>query len=317
MNNRTTPQSLKRSVRVLAARLVLGLSITAGTAVAVSPHAQADAPSFSDPIANIASEALKSIGGRDTPVVLAGPPAKGPANTVSAGVVVPTTVEVVPTASLTQSITASISVAAPAPSAAVAAQAAPAPGPAGSSWSSVVLDTESVGAYFTGTPVEDAATPEVTAVIAALPSDPGARYTATLQQLADLVASRTKVRADALMKVWQSTDERRMKAILIAMSQVGTRYRWTGNQPGGFDCSGLTSYAWAQAGVKIPRTSSEQVSKLTARSFDQLQPGDLIYRPGHIGMYLGVGDAMVHAPQTGKTVEVKKIGKSTRYVSPL
>jgi hypothetical protein len=140
---------------------------------------------------------------------------------------------------------------------------------------------------------------------------------ALLHRLALLVSERTKVDALRLETVWLHTDDRRMSAVLVAISQVGTPYRYSGNQPGGFDCSGLTSYSWSQVGVKIPRTSSDQINAMLPRNFDQLLPGDLIWRPGHVGMYLGAGDAMVHSPQTGKSVEVRKIGNSSRYGSPL
>ena len=138
-----------------------------------------------------------------------------------------------------------------------------------------------------------------------------------LHLLASLVADRTKVDVVALESSWLRVDERRLRVVLSAMAQVGTPYRYTGNQPGGFDCSGLTSFSWSQVGVKIPRTSTDQINALAPRSFEQLLPGDLIWRPGHIGIYLGVGDAMVHSPQTGKTVEVRKMGKASRFGSPL
>jgi cell wall-associated NlpC family hydrolase len=138
-----------------------------------------------------------------------------------------------------------------------------------------------------------------------------------IHMLAYEVAARAKVDAAALELVWRRTDERRMRAVLSALAQVGTPYRSAGNQPGGFDCSGLTSYAWSQAGVKIPRSSGDQISAVAPRTIDQLLPGDLVWHPGHIGMYLGVSDAMVHSPQTGKTVEVRKINRGVRYGSPL
>jgi cell wall-associated NlpC family hydrolase len=186
-------------------------------------------------------------------------------------------------------------------------------GSAGETWTGTVIETSDLNAFVFGTLVETVTAPTTAKAIAALPVEPTARYSGALRQLADLVSARTKVDANKLYNVWLATDSRRMTAILTAMAQVGTQYRFTGNKPGGFDCSGLTSYAWAQAGVKLPRVSGEQISWAAPKSFEQLLPGDLIWRPGHIGLYLGVGDAMVHSPQTGKTVEVRKIGKSQRY----
>jgi peptidoglycan DL-endopeptidase CwlO len=308
------------SGRHVTSRVLLGLAITLAPMsfiVGASPSAEAAVASYSDGIADTAREALRVFKGQlEAPasVVTASAAKASPvANSIVAGNGVTTSIVVVTTVP-------------PLQTGAVAAVAAPAPfvpgvqaaaGPAGASWSSVVIATEDISAYVTGTIVVDDQDPRIAAVLAALPVEPASRYEATLVQLAAMVAERTKVSADALVKVWRSTDDRRMKAILTAMAQVGTRYRYTGNQPGGFDCSGLTSYAWAQAGVKIPRTSTEQISKLSPRSIEQMLPGDLIWRPGHIGLYLGVGDAMVHSPQTGKTVEVKKIGRSSRWASPL
>ncbi len=196
------------------------------------------------------------------------------------------------------------------------------PGPAASqsgqgAWSSVVIDTAQLSDYLFGTVISAPISPTVAVALAALPAEPSARYAATLHALAGMVGTRAKVDAAALETVWLRTDERRMRAVLTATAQVGTMYRAAGNQPGGFDCSGLTSYAWAQAGVKIPRTSTDQIAAAAIRAPDQLLPGDIIWHPGHIGLYLGVGDAMVHSSQTGKPVEVKGWGRAQRWGSPV
>lgn len=141
------------------------------------------------------------------------------------------------------------------------------------------------------------------------------RYAKARANLALMIASRMKVSAPDLDLAWGRTDERRMVAVFAALSQVGTLYQWTGNRPGGFDCSGLTSYAWSVAGVKIPRTSTMQSDAMVPKDLAQAQPGDLLWRPGHIGMYLGAGDAMVHSPQTGKPVQVRSYGKVNRVGS--
>lgn len=93
-----------------------------------------------------------------------------------------------------------------------------------------------------------------------------------------------------------------------ALSQVGTPYVWGGTQPGGFDCSGLTSWAYAQAGKSIPRTSGAQWSAGQAVSVDDMQPGDIVvsYGGGHVGIYIGNGQ-MVHAPTTGDVVKVSPL----------
>lgn len=85
------------------------------------------------------------------------------------------------------------------------------------------------------------------------------------------------------------------KAVAYARSKVGASYRWGGNGPSSFDCSGLTSQAWKAAGVSIPRTADAQYKGLPRVSMNALQPGDLVafgYRSSyadHIGIYAGNG----------------------------
>ena len=77
-------------------------------------------------------------------------------------------------------------------------------------------------------------------------------------------------------------------AVAAAKSMLGAPYVWGGNTPGGFDCSGLTSWAYRQAGVEIPRTAENQAIGQQV-SHDDLQPGDLIVWSGHVAMYAGDG----------------------------
>ena len=77
-------------------------------------------------------------------------------------------------------------------------------------------------------------------------------------------------------------------AVAAAKSQLGTPYVWGGSRPGGFDCSGLTSWAYRQAGVELPRTAASQaVGRQVA--FEELLPGDLVLWEGHAAMYAGDG----------------------------
>ncbi|MBE7338937.1 C40 family peptidase [Corynebacterium aurimucosum] len=82
-------------------------------------------------------------------------------------------------------------------------------------------------------------------------------------------------------------------AAQAALSQVGTPYAWGGTGNGSFDCSGLTQWAWRQAGVELPRTAESQTVGRQV-SADELQPGDLIVWDGHVAMYSG-GGQMVEA----------------------
>ncbi|GII76063.1 hypothetical protein Sru01_10450 [Sphaerisporangium rufum] len=100
------------------------------------------------------------------------------------------------------------------------------------------------------------------------------------------------------------------KAVSVAKKQVGDPYRWGGNGPNAFDCSGLVRYAWRKAGVKLPRVTGSQYRSVKKKvSWKNLKPGDLMffYGLGHVGMYVGHGK-MVHSPSSGKTVRVEKLG---------
>jgi cell wall-associated NlpC family hydrolase len=99
-------------------------------------------------------------------------------------------------------------------------------------------------------------------------------------------------------------------AIAAAMSQLGVGYRFATAIPGvAFDCSGLTAWAWGQAGVSLPHQSRSQFAVVPHVSRDQVQPGDLIfyYNPiGHVAIYIGNGQ-IVHATRPGDVVKVAAV----------
>jgi peptidoglycan DL-endopeptidase CwlO len=99
-------------------------------------------------------------------------------------------------------------------------------------------------------------------------------------------------------------------AVNAAYAQLGVPYRFAAESPGvAFDCSGLTKYAWGQAGVYLPHQSRAQYAATPRISRDEIQPGDLIfyYSPiGHVGMYVG-GGSLIHAPQTGDVVKISNV----------
>ena len=99
-------------------------------------------------------------------------------------------------------------------------------------------------------------------------------------------------------------------AIQAALGQLGVPYRYAQASPGvAFDCSGLTYYAWAQAGITLPRNSRMQAAAIPRVPIAAAQPGDLIfyYSPiSHVGIYLGNGQ-LVHAPNTGSYVKVTNV----------
>ncbi len=95
----------------------------------------------------------------------------------------------------------------------------------------------------------------------------------------------------------------------IATRYVGVPYVSGGTTPAGFDCSGFTSYVFAQVGISLPRTSGAQKGAGTVVSQSEARAGDLIWSPGHISIYLGDG-MQVDAPRPGKTIQVRSIWQS-------
>ena len=97
----------------------------------------------------------------------------------------------------------------------------------------------------------------------------------------------------------------------IAMQYLGTPYVWGGASPGGFDCSGLVVYAYAQVGVSLPHSSYAQYNMGVPVSYSELQPGDLVffYGLGHVGIYVG-GGSFIHAPHTGDVVKISSMSGS-------
>lgn len=101
-------------------------------------------------------------------------------------------------------------------------------------------------------------------------------------------------------------------AVQFALAQVGKPYAWGGSGPDSYDCSGLTSAAWAAAGVSLPHNSGMQYSATTRVPRDALQPGDLMFFGSpihHVAVYMGNGQ-MVEAPRSGLTVRVVSTDRS-------
>lgn len=95
-----------------------------------------------------------------------------------------------------------------------------------------------------------------------------------------------------------------------AHSQLGVPYVWGGSTPNvGLDCSGLTQWCYAQAGISIPRYSEDQATGGTKIPLSEARPGDILWRPGRVAIYIG-GDQYIHEPQTG---DVCKISNGISY----
>ncbi|MDX6273747.1 MAG: peptidoglycan DL-endopeptidase CwlO, partial [Frankiales bacterium] len=105
------------------------------------------------------------------------------------------------------------------------------------------------------------------------------------------------------------------RALAAATTQIGKPYQWGATGPASFDCSGLTGWAYAQAGVSLPRTSRQQWLVGTHVALGELAPGDLLFwatdvaNPStihHVAIYAGAGQ-MVAAPHTGALVQQQPV----------
>ena len=144
-------------------------------------------------------------------------------------------------------------------------------------------------------------------------------YAGDLGVLANLVSPRTASSPDAFVAGWAAAGDTRMTVLLSALAEVGVPYRRnTSDSGGGFDCSGLTMYAWSQVGVALPHNDWAQMGQTAGRSWDTALAGDLVQYPGHVMMYVGAGHAIVDAPHTGAWVRVAEYGgRRANLGSPL
>lgn len=99
------------------------------------------------------------------------------------------------------------------------------------------------------------------------------------------------------------------KVLEIAARYVGVPYRSGGTSPNGFDCSGFTQYVFGKLGISLPRTTSGQKNAGTVVARKDAKPGDLIWSPGHVGIYAG-DNMQIDSPRPGKTIQFRSIWQS-------
>lgn len=134
-----------------------------------------------------------------------------------------------------------------------------------------------------------------------------AAYLDLRARAASLTAAGMGMPGEALRVAWGAVRIEKQHAVLSAISQLGVPYRSMRSQEGvAFDCSGLMLYAWQEAGVELPRSSRDQFRAAEEITALTVEPGDFVYYPGHISMYVGFG-LMVHSPNSGSEVEVRAI----------
>lgn len=107
--------------------------------------------------------------------------------------------------------------------------------------------------------------------------------------------------------------KQKQHVISTAKNMLGIQYRYGGSSPkSGFDCSGLVYYSHKNAGITLPRTTSEQLRHSKRIYKSALRPGDLVFfaidhvTVSHVGIYLG-NNQFIHAPSTGKRVSITSI----------
>ena len=101
-------------------------------------------------------------------------------------------------------------------------------------------------------------------------------------------------------------------AVAIGSNYLGTPYVWGGGGPGGFDCSGFVSYVYAQMGISLPHQSGDILNSGTVISASEARPGDILWWPGHVGIYAGDGQVLHSTPGPG--VSITNIWGSPTYL---
>jgi cell wall-associated NlpC family hydrolase len=136
------------------------------------------------------------------------------------------------------------------------------------------------------------------------------QYLAARKIVSDAVAAKLNIDAIALDKAWSRAPRAHQIAVLAAITQLDVPYLEGKEYPYVFmDCSGLMWYAWRTAGVDLPRQSVSQMDRHMRVDRKDAIVGNIVGEGTHIHMYLGVGNAMIHAPFNRKTVRLKMMSE--------
>jgi cell wall-associated NlpC family hydrolase len=137
------------------------------------------------------------------------------------------------------------------------------------------------------------------------------------RRAAAAAAAAAKARSRPSTDYGNPTNAPRSEVVNIALSKLGSPYRWAASGPDVFDCSGFTMWCYARVGVSLPHSSRAQIDVGQRVSRENLKPGDLVFfgRSGihHVGIYIG-GDNFVHSPNTGDVVKVSSLSARSDYV---
>jgi mRNA-degrading endonuclease toxin of MazEF toxin-antitoxin module len=143
-------------------------------------------------------------------------------------------------------------------------------------------------------------------------------YYSELTDVANQVAQIVQVDPAGLLEVWTTTSDERMRAVLTALSQLGDPYVWGSEGDESFDCSGLTRFAWAASEVALPHWSLGQANSGQPVDPADIKPGDLVHRPGHIMMSLGLEDTIVQSTKGQiNGVQLGRWGAADAWTDPL
>lgn len=147
-------------------------------------------------------------------------------------------------------------------------------------------------------------------------------FSALVADIARQAAIFLGVDVRAMQQAWLAADLAHQRALINGLTQLGVPYKNNAAiENVAFDCSGLVAFAWGKVGVGMTHGSSAQFASATRVKVEDAQPGDLIWRPGHIAMYLGVQSAVLQTPYSGRSVELqmmnKRITSWVKYANPL